>query len=227
MTEPITDDPNEDRPAELIVPEAELVQIPQAMSPAVPRGPAAAVPAVIAELGEEQAKRFATFFTDNIRNRNTREAYYRAARQFFAWCECRELGFAQIESWHVAGYVEELGERLSKPSVKQHLAAIRMLFDWLVVGQVCPTNPAAAVRGPKHSVRKGKTPILSEEDAKQLLESIDASTVIGARDRALIAAMIYTFGRVSAVLGMNGEDDDPNGKRWWLRLHEKNGRDAA
>src|SRR5256885_14718491 len=65
-----------------------------------------------------------------------------------------------------------------------HLAAIRMLFDWLVTGQVMPTNPAHAVRGPKHSVKKGKTSVLSAEEMGQLLASIDAGTLIGLRDRA-------------------------------------------
>jgi site-specific recombinase XerD len=104
-----------------------------------------------------------------------------------------------IEPLHVAAYIEQLTGRLAKPSVKQHLAAIRMLFDWLVVGQVMATNPAAPVRGPKYTVKKGKTPVLSPDEARELLDSIDVSTVVGLRDRALIATMIYTFGRVGAV----------------------------
>src|SRR5450759_1104946 len=100
-----------------------------------------------------------------------------------------------IEPLHVAAYIEQMTARLAKPSVKQHLAAIRMLFDWLVVGQVVATNPAAPVRGPKYTVRKGKTPVLAQEEARELLDSLDASTVVGLRDRALIATMIYTFGR--------------------------------
>jgi site-specific recombinase XerD len=106
----------------------------------------------------------------------------------------------------VAAYIEMLGKRLAKPSVKQHLAAIRMLFDWLVVGQVVATNPAAPVRGPKYTVRKGKTPVLDQAEARELLDSLDASTVVGLRDRALIATMIYTFGRVGAVIKMRVED---------------------
>ena len=57
--------------------------------------------------------------------------------------------------------------------MKQHLAAIRMLGDWVVVSQVLPVNPAAAVRGPKHVVTKGATPVLSPAEARKLLESID------------------------------------------------------
>jgi integrase len=99
-----------------------------------------------------------------------------------------------------------------------------MLFDWLVTGQVVPMNPATPVKGPKHVVKRGKTPVLSAGDARTLLDSIDTSTLIGLRDRALIATMVYSFARISAVLGMKVEDYYPNGKRWWLRLHEKGGK---
>jgi integrase/recombinase XerD len=79
---------------------------------------------------------------------------------------------ADIEPIHVAAYVEALLGTASKPTAKQHLAAIRMLFDWRVVGQVLAVNPAHAVRGPKHVVKRGKTPVLTEEEARRLLESI-------------------------------------------------------
>src|SRR5256885_16876780 len=105
-----------------------------------------------------------------------------------------------------------------------HLAAIRMLFDWLVTGQVMPTNPAHAVRGPKHSVKKGKTSVLSAEEMGQLLASIDISTLIGLRDRALIALMGYTFARVGAAVAMQVEDYYIQKRRGWVRLHEKGGK---
>ena len=90
----------------------------------------------------------------------------------------------------------------SAPTVKQHLAAIRMLGDWLVVTQIIPVNPAAAVRGPKHVVRKGATPLLSPAEARRLLAAIDTGTLAGLRDRALVSVMLYSFARVSAVIGM-------------------------
>ena len=111
-----------------------------------------------------------------------------------------------------------------KPSVKQHLAAIRMLFDWLVTGQIVATNPAHAVRGPKHVVKTGKTTVLDADQARVLLDSIDISTVVGLRDRALIALMTFTFARIGAAAAMRVEDYYPKGKRWWVRLHEKGGK---
>ena len=107
--------------------------------------------------------------------------------------------------------------------MKQHLAAIRMLGDWLVVNQVLPVNPAAAVRGPKHVVTKGATPVLSPAEARKLLESIDTGALAGLRDRALLSVMLYSFARVSAVLGMRRQDYFGQGSRGWLRLHEKGG----
>ncbi len=182
------------------------------------------IPALIGEAGDGAARRFFEFFTANIRNRNTRAAYAHAVANFLRWCEERHLSLRSIEPIAVAAYVEQLQATHAAPSVKQHLAAVRMLFDWLVTGQVVPTNPAASVRGPKHVVKRGKTPVLSAEDARKLLDSIDTTTIIGLRDRALIATMVYSFARISAVLGMKVEDYYQNGKRWWLRLHEKGGK---
>ena len=101
---------------------------------------------------------------------------------------------------HIAAYVEGLQGKFAAPSVKLRLAAIRMLFDWLVVGQVVPVNPASSVRGPKHSVKKGKTPVLSVEEARALLDTIDTTSPVGLRDRALIGLMVYTFARVGAAI---------------------------
>ena len=204
---------------------------------------------MIAEAGDRAARRFLDFFAAGIENDNTRMAYYRAACSFFAWLDQHGIGeLADIEPFHVAAYlkalrVSEAGDRAvkertaSRPTVKQHLAAIRMLFDWLVVGQVLAINPAHAVRGPKHVVKRGKTPVLSEEQARRLLASIKVTKTIksadgrrevpwlvGLRDRALISVMVYSFARISAVVAMEVEDYFSNGKRWWLRLHEKGGK---
>ena len=196
------------------------------------------VPAIVAAEGEKASERFFTYFTDTIRNKNTRAAYFRNACRFMAWCEERGLTLTTIRSFHVSAYIEELGQTHEPPTVKQHLATIRMLFDWLIVGQVVELNPAQAVRGPKHVVKKGKTPVLSEDEARQLLKGIPVLEVdkktgepdpkrpnlIGLRDRALIAVCLYSFARIEAALGMDVEDYYPQGKRWWFRLREKGGK---
>ena len=137
-----------------------------------------AVPAVIAARGAHAGRRFIEFFTANIRNPNTRKAYYRAAGEFFDWCDRAGLNLLDIEPVHVAAWVEDIGGRFEPPTVKQWLAAVRMLFDWLVVGQVLAVNPAAPVRGPKHVVKVGKTPVLGAAEARQLLDSINTKTMV-------------------------------------------------
>jgi hypothetical protein len=170
------------------------------------------LPSIIAKAEDRARRRFLEFFTANIRNLNTRTAYAQAVGQFLAWCEERGLSLERIEPMVVAAYIEQ--HPGSAPTVKQHLAAIRMLFDWLVIGQVMPFNPATSVRGPRHVVKRGKTPVLSAAEARTLLDSIDTSHVVGLRDRAVISVMVFSFARVPGgiwlalyaltVLGMVG-----------------------
>jgi integrase/recombinase XerD len=183
-----------------------------------------ALPAIIRAQGERASRRFIEFFTANIRNRNTRPAYARAVKQFFDWTDKRRLELHEIEAITVAAYIEQLGTSLSKPTVKQHLAAIRRLFDYLTTGGIRDVNPASAVRGPKYVVRRGKTSVLSADEARKLLDSIESNTLIGLRDRALIGTMVYSFARVGATVGMRVGDYFQHRKRWWLRLHEKGGK---
>ena len=183
------------------------------------------VPAVIADAGDHAAKRFLEFFAATIRNKNTRLAYYRAACHFFDWIEQHEIGgLADIEPIHVAAYIGGAADDGRQPDRQIASGRDPHVFDWLVVGQVLAVNPAHAVRGHKHVVRRGKTPVLTEDQARRLLESIDTSTVVGLRDRALIGVMIYAFARIDAVVAMKVEDYYPEGKRWWVRLHEKGGK---
>ena len=184
------------------------------------------VPQTLASQGKKAQKRFVTFFTDRIRNPNTRTAYHRNACEFFEWCERRGLAFPDVESFHIAAYIEELlAQGKAKRTVKQVLASIRKLYDWLIVGQICSINPAQAVEGPTVSAKKGTTPYLDEDTATQFLSSVDDSTVVGLRDRALIGLMTFSFARIGAAISMNIEDYYQNGKKWFIRLHEKGGKE--
>ena len=185
------------------------------------------LPAIVERAGPAAAERVVEFFTAQIRNANTRAAYAKAVTRFFTWCDERGFELDEISPVAVAAYVEELQGVYRAPTIKQHLAAIRRLFDWLVVGQVVPWNPTAAVRGPTHVVKRGKTPVLQPGEVRLLLDSIDTSAVGGLRDRALMGVMIYSFARVSAVVNMDVDDYYQQGKRWWLRLREKGGKHHA
>jgi integrase/recombinase XerD len=184
-----------------------------------------ALPALITVAGDRATYRFLEFFTAQIRNPHTRRAYTRAVGEFCAWLEARGLpSITAVTSIHVAAYVEELSRRHAAPTVKQRLAAIRMMFDWLATGGILPFNPASAVRGPSHVVKRGKTPVLTPEEARQLLDSIDVTTSAGLRDQALIGLMVYSFARIGAALGMKVEDVYVQNRRLWVRLHEKGGK---
>ena len=169
----------------------------------VPAGFATTLPALVSAAGAHAERRFVGFFAAQLRNAHTRAAYARATTRFLDWCAgAGAPGLDAIEAVHVAAWVELRTCEASAPTVKQELAALRRLFDWLVIGQVLPANPATAVRGPAHSVSVGKTPVLSAEQARHLLRSLPDTTLAGLRDRALIATMLYTFARISAAFAM-------------------------
>src|SRR5271165_5072733 len=130
------------------------------MNQLVPIG-SPALPALIAAEGERASMRFLEFFAANIRNPHTRRAYARAADEFLAWCTSVGVpSIAAVQPVHVATWIEACTRELAAPSVKQRLAAVRHLFDWLVTGQVVPVNPAASVRGPRHVATSRQTPVL-------------------------------------------------------------------
>jgi site-specific recombinase XerD len=187
-----------------------------------------ALPTLVAAAGERASMRFLEFFAANIRNPHTRRAYYRAAEEFLAWCASVGVpSIAAVQPVHVAAWIEAATRELAAPSVKQRLAALCHLFDWLVNGQVVPVNPAHTVRGPRHVVTSGQTPVLDPAEARALLDSIDVSTHAGLRDRALIGLMVYSFARIGAALGMTVEDVYTQNRRLWVRLREKGGKRHA
>jgi site-specific recombinase XerC len=198
------------------------------MSNPVPALIGSRVPELVAAAGERAGMRFLEFFAANVRNPHTRRAYARAAEEFLAWCAAAGvLSIDAVQPVHVATWIEAGTRELAAPSVKQRLAAIRHLFDWLVTGQILSVNPAAWVRGPRHVVTSGQTPVLDPSEARALLDRIDTSTVVGLRDRALIGLMVYSFARIGAALGMAVEDVYTQNRRQWVRLREKGGKRHA
>jgi hypothetical protein len=147
----------------------ELVPMPAAASM---RSGGGFVPTLITAAGKRASMRFLEFFAANIRNPHTRRAYYRAAEEFLTWCaDAGVASIAAVQPVHVATWIEASTRELAAPSVKQRLAALRHLFDWLVNGQVVPVNPAHTVRGPRHVVTSGQTPVLDPAEARALLDS--------------------------------------------------------
>src|ERR1700724_2919400 len=135
-------------------------------------------PALIARAGPTTRKRFFEFFTVPIRNANTRAAYYRAIQQFLAWAE--RAGYQHLEDIEpitVAAYIETLQRQAAPPTVKQHMAAIRMLFSWLTEKGVPAMNPAREVKTERFSRTEGKTPAFVDGEVQRLLDAVETSTV--------------------------------------------------
>lgn len=187
----------------------------------------AAWPAAIANAPREVWSAIIQFFAAELNNPNTRRSYIRGAEDFFRFAAMLPGGdqLATIKALHIAAWLEDLKRRgASMPTIKQRLAGIKMLFQSLVRAQILSVSPAAVVKGPRYSVSRGKTPVLSGDEMALLLNSIDTEPLIGLRDRALIGAMAYSFARVSAVTALKVGDVFRQKHRLWLRLAEKGGK---
>ena len=187
-----------------------------------PGAAAVALPEVIVDAGPAAVERFLEFFAAAIANDRTRAAYGRAAGRFLAWCGARGLGLRAIAPLHVAAYIRT--HPGSVPTVKQHLAAIRALCDWLVAHQVFGGEPGRGGAGPEARRDEGRDAGADAGGGAGALDRIDTGTRVGLRDRALLSVMVYSFARVSAAVGMRRQDYFRQGVRGWLRLHEKGGK---
>jgi len=165
------------------------------------------------------------FFFGRLRNEHTRAAYMTAVRRFLAWAELRGLELQGISPRGVGEYLDGLrNENTSISTRKQHLAAIRHFFDALVTRHAVVLNPALSVRGERYQVVEGKTPEIRVEGARTLLGSIKTSTVVGLRDRAILAILVYTAARAGAVAGLRRGGFYDAGDQWMLHFEEKGGK---
>jgi site-specific recombinase XerD len=140
-----------------------------------------------------------------------------ATGRFLDWC--RRGGFSNvedIETIHVAAYIES--HQGSVATIKQHMAAIRMLWSWLTEKGVLAMNPARGVKTERFSRIEGKTPAFVEGEVEKLLDAIETFTHTGLRDRALLGVLAYTFARIGAVVNLRSKT---NGKEKELPVHHK------
>ncbi len=189
-----------------------------------------AIPAIVRHSGRKASKKFLEFFAVTLPNPNTRQAYMNACVSFFDFLdnhlavEFDEM--VDIDPLHVAAYFEYIAtgnEALSVASQKLHLAAVRSLFDFFVRNGMLASNPAHAQRGKKHVVKEGKTPILSSNEMRQLIQSIELKDEIAYRDRALISLMTFTFSRITSALNIKLEDYFEHDNAMWIRTRVKGG----
>jgi len=182
----------------------------------------ACLPAIIEQAGPAARFAFEEFFYGRIRNPYTRRAYLHAVRQFSAYCQARGLELPRVTPADVGRHLEALSVAL--PTRKLHLPALRQFFDELVLPHLVLLNPAHSVRTERYQVLEGKTPEISIADARSLLRSIDVSHVVGFRDRAIIAILIYQAARVGAVARLRCGDRYASGEQDCLRFTEKGGK---
>jgi site-specific recombinase XerC len=125
--------------------------------PADEPSPSFVVPAIVADTHRDAGERFIEYFAATIRNANTRAAYMNAVADFLRFEPVADLGsLAEVRSIHVSLYIESVSDRFAPQTVKLRLAALRGLFDWLARHGVLDTNPAAPVRGPSYTIKRGK-----------------------------------------------------------------------
>lgn len=163
-------------------------------------------------------------FAAEIANPNTRNAYYRSCSAFLEWLGHRNLSIQSALPIHVAGWREALTRQYAVATVKLSLAALRGFYHWLTVRQYVGGNPASSVKSPRETAARGKTTFLEQAEARHLLASIDTSTILGVRDRALIALMLFTFARIGAALNLRCTDIAKRNGSTWVLLREKRGK---
>lgn len=179
-------------------------------------------PPIILAAGANALFAWDEFFAATIRNRYTRAAYGIAVRRFFRWLEPSGIVLQQITPGMVGSYLNQ--HQGSPPTRKLHLAALRRLFDLLVTRHAIALNPAASVRTERYQVIEGKTPQIAVAQVRDLLTSIDCSTAVGLRDRAVLATLIYTAARAGAVAKLRVKDFRHDGSQWSFRFAEKGGK---
>jgi integrase/recombinase XerD len=183
------------------------------------------LPEILARAGRAAVFAADEFFFGRIRNEHTRAAYLVAVRRFLEWSEARGLELGTITPRDVGMYIDGLKkERTSVSTRKQHLAAVRQFFDGLVTRHVILLNPALSVRGERYHVVEGKTPEITVQGARTLLASIHTGNVIGLRDRAIVAVLIYTAARAGAVAVLRRGSFYHAGDQWMLHFDEKGGK---
>jgi integrase/recombinase XerD len=180
------------------------------------------LPALIRDAGRAARFAFEEFLHGQIRNPSTRKAYLHSIRQFSDWCAAHGLELIQVTPADVARFLD--GLPVAVPTRKLHLAALRRFFDGLVLRHVLILNPALSVRCERYQVIEGKTPEITVEHARRLLNSVDVSHVVGQRDFMLIGILIYTAARVGAVARLRRRDFYEVGDQFYLRFHEKGGK---
>jgi site-specific recombinase XerD len=185
----------------------------------------APLPEIIHRTGANAVFAAQEFFFGTIRNEHTQRAYLHAVKHFLKWAEKHGAGeLTQIAPWHVGQYFTDIAKNTSIATRNLRLSALRHFFDAQVTRHAVVLNPALSVRGERFSVLEGRTPEIPIPEARKLLASIDTSHVVGLRDRAILAVLVYTTSRAGAVAKLRLGDFYQTGQQWMLHFNEKGGK---
>ena len=183
------------------------------------------LPDIIHRAGANAVFAAQEFFFGTIRNEHTQRAYLHAVKLFLKWAEKHGGGeLTQIAPWHVGQYFQGLAKTTSIATRNQHLSALRHFFDGMVMRHAIVLNPALSVRGERYTAIEGKTPEISIQQARDLLASLDTTHVVGLRDRAILAILVYTSSRAGAVAKLKRGNFYHAGQQWMLHFAEKGGK---
>ena len=169
------------------------------------------------------AETFLELLGARVRNPNTRSAYRVAWRSFLAFCSARQLELGSVKAYHVGSWLDQ--HPGSKSTQRQHLAAVRLLFDHLMMRGVVEYNAAARARPPRLVRESSPTPVFEEAEIVTFLDSINLNSEKDIRDRAIFCVLLYSWCRVSALINLTVVDYYERAGQRWLRFQEKRGRE--
>lgn len=199
---------------------AELIPYAQKKPSSFPA--ASALPRIVEDAGQPAITAWKDFFDGKLANANTRTAYTRAVKQFLDWCGREGLDLVHIRAGDVGRYLREHPGSLS--TKKQHLSGLRRFFNILVERHIILMNPAAVAETERYQAIEGKTPEITIPQARHLMASIETDSVVGLRDRSIIATLIYTAARSGAVARLQVDHFYDLGDQYCLRFREKGGK---
>ena len=186
----------------------------------LPASPRLTMPAILQRARARHS--YEEFFEARISNPHTRRAYKLTVDRFLDWCDRQGAELATITPAMCGRFRDQI--QGSAATKKRALAALRRFFDLLTERHFCLVNPARSTTNVQERVEEGKTPELPPKDVRQLFASIDETTVVGLRDRAILAVMAATGCRVGAVAKLRIGSFSYQGGQWHLRLSEKNAK---
>ena len=178
--------------------------------------------AIVKAAGRSAEFAWEEFFQAELANAHTRKNCLYVVQKFLAWVEGRGLELVRITPGDVGAYIQ--GLELGVPTKKLRLAVLRRFFDRLVNRHACVINPAATVKAERYAVVEGKTPQIDRDQVRALFKSIDVSNLVGLRDRAILAVLVYTAARVGAVAKLTLKSLKHDGTQYSLRFSEKGGK---